>query len=74
MILIKGMEMPKSCADCPFAEYFKRLWWCKVMNDLIEGDMLKRSNDCPLLQIVTEYPIVFRNGEIVKDGNEKTDN
>lgn len=54
-VLIKGMEMPKNCYDCPLAGDFK----CNLMPSVPalckEYDMAvqneKRLNNCPLVEI-----------------------
>ena len=54
-VLIKGMEMPTSCNDCPLAGDFK----CNLMPSIPalckEYDMAvqngKRLNNCPLVEI-----------------------
>ena len=53
-ILIKGMEMPKNCKECPFSDHEA---WC-----LIPGDWKERyycpddevSDNCPLVEV---YPL-----------------
>jgi hypothetical protein len=57
-ILIKGMEMPKNCAEC-------RLWdTCEYMNDFddwasildaVEDGNLVRDKNCPLIEIKTPH-------------------
>ena len=50
-ILIKGMEMPKSCLSCPMKEH------CPLFNALHFNERLKmldenrRVDDCPLVEL-----------------------
>lgn len=45
-ILIKGTEMPVSCAEC-FAELYS---WCGITQKPI-SDITLRPQDCPLIEI-----------------------
>jgi hypothetical protein len=57
-VLIKGMAMPKNCAEC-------RLWdTCEYMNDFddwasildaVEDGNLVRDKNCPLIEIKTPH-------------------
>lgn len=54
-VLIKDMDMPKNCKECPFSDHEA---WC-----LIPGDWRKRyycpdnevSDDCPLVGVPTPH-------------------
>lgn len=58
-VIVKGMEMPKNCYDCPFirASYADD-YYC-VAGDGIEEDLKKlyehRMADCPLIEIPTPH-------------------
>lgn len=63
-ILIKGMEMPKVCAECPFREVrydpgYYNYEHCKALGKIfnehsMEIDVFEEKfNDCPLVEIVT---------------------
>ena len=45
-ILIKGMEMPKSCGFCPFENHTDNGYECRINGCLTEYQ--KRPPDCPL--------------------------
>ena len=50
-VLIKGMEMPKNCKDCPFSDHEA---WCLIPGSWRERYYCpddERSNDCPLVEI-----------------------
>ena len=61
-VLIKGIEMPKSCVDCPCSlnMFFCRAWdgrpvtdrTCIKLND--DGITIKRPNWCPLVEVPDE--------------------
>ena len=57
MIAIKGMEMPKNCANCLFNAYYENLggYICEHLSKIIDKDERweKRHDDCPLVEIVT---------------------
>lgn len=38
-ILIKGMEMPKSCRDCGLLQEFDECYWCACNSYLVFGDI-----------------------------------
>ena len=47
-ILIKGMEMPKTCAECPLLDYSS----CKVSNECGGIDLPREEHkDCPLIEV-----------------------
>lgn len=54
-VLIKGMEMPKNCVECPFEKFiFDELWYeCplldgKTVNSVRDSGRLP---DCPLVAV-----------------------
>ena len=60
-ILIKGMEMPKNCADCPL-NYDQMAcgvtgtgWWSDSMVLLNFDSAKERLQDCPLIEIPTPH-------------------
>ena len=54
-ILIKGMEMPKSCSDCPMLDWDLDYIKCKVTGRHFkvkeEPFGARRMNDCPLIEL-----------------------
>lgn len=60
-LLIRGMEMPKSCAEC-FAD---DNGWCNILGCSI-GDsaalrMIDRRDDCPLVELPDHGPLCDLN-------------
>lgn len=74
-ILIKGMEMPKTCADCRFAiDSYGSLTECKcavlgfgIYKYMTRCTKLERHEDCPLVEIALERDTpkvpVLKDGE-----------
>ena len=57
-ILIKGMEMPRTCNDCGLRDSFD----CWITDSYIEARFSKRNEDCPLVEISTPHgDLVDRN-------------
>lgn len=59
-ILIKGMEMPKCCAECEWHEYYGGDYdWvhaCRRTGTMpIENAETERANDCPLIEVPTPH-------------------
>lgn len=65
-ILIKGMEMPRFCADCPFRETrydpgYYQYEKCKASGRIFNecrfdvNTFAERLNDCPLVEIKTPH-------------------
>lgn len=56
MIAIKGMKMPKNCANCLFSIYDENLggYVCEHVGEIINKNEIlkKRLDDCPLVEIV----------------------
>ena len=52
-ILIKGMEMPKSCVDCNMP-----MEWCNKWIGVENG---KRSEDCPLVPVPPHGALIDRD-------------
>lgn len=51
MVIIKNLEMPKSCYDCELHNYH----FCNITRNLVEKhiDDGTRAEDCPLEKLVT---------------------
>lgn len=50
-IMIKGMEMPKTCKECPFSDHEA---WCLILGDWRERYYMpkdERSKYCPLIEL-----------------------
>ena len=56
-LMIKGMNMPKSCKDCPCREYpkfsFESNWCC--LNQKTISDVRVISPNCPLIEVPTPH-------------------
>lgn len=70
-ILIKGMEMPQCCIECPLLLAYrlrhenKTIYYCtgRVPKDLRfseDADLTKRPNDCPLVEV---KEVKFKNSD-----------
>ncbi len=54
-VIVKGMEMPKNCKDCPLSDHEA---WCLIPGSWRERYYCpddERSNDCPLVEIPTPH-------------------
>lgn len=50
-VIIKGMEMPKTCKECPFSDHEA---WCLIPGDWRERYYMpkdERSKYCPLIEL-----------------------
>ena len=59
-VLIKGMEMPKNCKECPFSDHEA---WCLIPGDWRERYYCpddERSDDCPLIEVPPHGDLVDR--------------
>ena len=84
-VLIKGMEMPKTCDDCILLRHYRFLGepiLCCVANDrvLVEVEEYerdkKRLSDCPLVEVLAPHgDLIDINSKItvaIKDGLKVT--
>ena len=65
-VLIKGMEMPESCFDCPFM-YGRR--YCRAnskieFNDPDYSELKGRYDGCPLVPVPAHGRLIDADGEI----------
>lgn len=54
-VIVKGMDMPKNCKDCPFSDHEA---WCLIPGDWRERYYCpdnERSEYCPLVEIPTPH-------------------
>ena len=67
-LMIKGMNMPKSCKDCPCKEYpkfsFESNWCC--LNQKTISDVRVISPNCPLVEVPTPHGRLIDADEIEK--------
>lgn len=77
-ILIKGMEMPKSCFYCPFREKVNPDdYVCMALNKEFEETFSlivgKRHKDCPLVRVPPHSDLIdrdkLREKEFIHDGD-----
>ena len=76
-VLIKGMEMPKCCDECPLGEYEDSEWFsCRLM-DVAYRHMAQcdRLDDCPLVALPEkEDTISSTNHKILDEQKNKSNN
>lgn len=54
MVQIEGMEMPKSCDECPCQQYMMgSCFWCGIYGFKLDDDnsFEKRHPNCPLREV-----------------------
>lgn len=79
-ILIRGMKMPRSCADCPLTwvddEYDKR---CCITDKVVLGTIGRQDNanctdcDCPLVEVPTPHGRLIEADALNKKMDERMD-
>ena len=50
-ILIRGMEMPKTCSDCELYQY----GFCMVTKKVCDKAWTQRQDDCPLIEVKSPH-------------------
>lgn len=75
-VMIKGMEMPKSCHDCDLfsGEGFLCPLVIETTNDWTREFMYKRVDECPLVEIPTSYGRLIDADNLVKVLQNTLDN
>lgn len=71
-VLIKGMEMPKCCAECEWHEYYGGDYdWvhaCRRTGTMpIENAETERANDCPLIEVPTPHGDLVDRTELLAE-------
>lgn len=56
-VLIKGMEMPKSCPECPLAD---EIVHCPLTGKTYNWGMIERASDCPLVPVPPHGDLIDR--------------
>ena len=73
-ILIKGMEMPRTCRDCCLSTFtdFDSMPFCNItMDDICLNDWeTKRCDNCPLVPVPPHGDLIDRRDAII-DANER---
>ena len=65
-ILIKGMEMPQNCGECPFIfsswgiEYYCHLARASTSAEYVEREKM---TNCPLVELPPHGRLILENGE-----------
>ena len=55
-VLIRGMEMPKACWECPLKVHLFQQLWCVPGNKVINReDNTEREPDCPLIEVQSPH-------------------
>ena len=78
-VLIKGMDMPKGCFDCPCCAEFTdtiaqiREYNCQALNDKPICVISGRRADCPLTEIPTPHGDLIDRDVLLRDHVHKDD-
>lgn len=66
-VLIKGIEMPKNCKECPFSDHIA---WCLIPGDWRERYYMptesERSKYCPLKEVSTPHGRLIDGDETLR--------
>ena len=70
-VLIKGMEMPKSCEECPLCcdEAFGSYKCYRVKG---WGDDNSRAYDCPIVEVPTPHGDLIDSDDVIDEINRVT--
>lgn len=76
-ILIKGMEMPKSCEQCNMFNLIKdiNVFRCGANNEYYEADFDYhniRHPDCPIVEVPTPHGDLIDSADIIDEINRVT--
>ena len=68
-ILIKRMEMPNSCGNCPLRRSNENRVWCSVIGGYIDfsKEYDCRRDDCPLVEIPTPHGDLVDRSELLAE-------
>ena len=73
-IIIKGMEMPKTCWDCACSNYYESIG--EAMCDITDGQLdymlwkCERHPDCPLIELPPHGRLI--DADAIQDYNVET--
>ena len=72
-LIIKGVEMPKDCAECPirnqeFYKHGRAFLGCSLC--VKWGSAISRAEDCPLAEFSTSHGRLIDADELIKRLNE----
>lgn len=81
-VLIKGMEMPKSCESCKLLrevfnfisddfEYFCQVTKCSIDRDIHNDRLGVKLDDCPLVEVPTPHGKLIDANNLLSDLNIK---
>lgn len=70
-ILIRGMEMPRCCAECDFADFqdidFEIFYYCNRTEKIIEEDEAHKIHpDCPIHELPSHGDLISRDAVLNK--------
>lgn len=74
-VIIKGLEMPKSCAICSFTE-FGRNSNCLLFDEWVEAQSDGRPKECPIIELPEKHGRLIDADELLKQfryGENDTD-
>ena len=73
-VLVKDMEMPKECRECPMCEYYEITGntWCKSADGLLAENYKPISFDgipewCPLVELPEKHGDLIDRGKLLRD-------
>ena len=70
-VLVKGMNMPRNCADCPCGD--AQDGWCYVHNEVLERmgngypSTETRPEWCPLVEVLTPHGRLIDESVLISD-------
>lgn len=69
-VIVKGMEMPKNCAECRFWSVCECLSdfedYVSVLEAVDDGDLV-RDSDCPLIEIPTPHSDLVDRDDLIAE-------
>jgi hypothetical protein len=74
-VFVKGMDMPRNCADCPCGD--AQDGWCYVHNEVLERmengypSTETRPDWCPLVDVPTPHGSLIDHKKLEKDLGER---
>ena len=68
-ILIKGMDIPKSCSDCPLIRFGIPDYFCVRTGTRNPRAGDTRNNDCPLVEIPTPHGELIDRDDLLYEIN-----
>lgn len=67
-ILIRDMEMPKACWECPLKVHLFQQLWCTPSNKVINrDDNTEREPDCPLVEVKEPHGRLLDEDKMIEE-------